>query len=140
MNILIDTNVVLDVLLKREPFFKHSQLVLLLSEEEYINGYISASAVTDIFYVTNKYLKNKDATLAFLRNLTNTVAIAAVDSDIILDALDARWNDFEDCVQYSVSESIDADYIVTRNPNDFVNSDIPAISPEKLLDIIAPQP
>ena len=69
------------------------------------------------------------------------VKIAAVDGDTISKALDAYWNDFEDCVQYFVGESISADYIVTRNPKDFVNNKITitVLTPEALLDIIAPE-
>jgi len=52
MNVLIDTNVAIDVMLKRTPFFENSQLVLLASEQKHINGFISASAITDIFYIT----------------------------------------------------------------------------------------
>ena len=51
MNILVDTNVILDVFLQREPFFKHSQLVLLAAEKKYVNAFVSASAITDIYYV-----------------------------------------------------------------------------------------
>ena len=65
-----------------------------------------------------------------------TVGIASVDGDIISKALDAQWNDFEDCVQYFVSERISADFIVTRNPNDFKNSSIKVVTPEELLNII----
>jgi predicted nucleic acid-binding protein len=120
MNVLIDTNVVLDVLICREPFFELSQLVLLASEQKIINGFVAASAVTDIFYVTNKHLKNKDATYKLLReHLMGTISIAPVDDKNISDALDLGWDDFEDCVQYVVGESIVADFIVTRNPKDF---------------------
>jgi len=139
MKVLIDTNIILDVLLKREPYSKHSQLVLLAAEEQYIYGYISASAITDIFYVTHKALKSKAETYALLKNLIGTIAIAAVDSDIITEALESDWDDFEDCVQYFVGESIDVDCIVTRNPGDFLNGDIKAMLPQALLNLIAPE-
>jgi len=139
MKVLIDTNIILDVLLKREPYYKYSQLVLLAAEEQYIYGYISASTITDIFYVTNKALKSKTETYALLKNLINTIIIAAVDSDIISGALESVWDDFEDCVQYFVGESIDVDYIVTRNSKDFLNGNIKTMPPEALLNLIAPE-
>ena len=139
MKVLIDTNIVLDVLLKREPYYKHSQLVLLAAEEQYIYGYISASAITDIFYITHKALKSKTETYALIKNLIGTITIATVDSDIITEALESNWDDFEDCVQYFVGESIDVDCIVTRNPNDFLSGDIKAMLPEALLNLIAPE-
>jgi len=139
MRVLIDTNIVLDVLLKREPYYKHSQLVLLAAEEQYIYGYISASAITDIFYVTNKALKSTTETYALLKNLINTITVAAVDNEIITGALESDWDDFEDCVQYYVGESVDVDYIVTRNPADFFSGEISTMLPEALLNLIAPE-
>jgi len=139
MKVLIDTNIILDVLLKREPYSKHSQLVLLAAEEQYIYGYVSASAITDIFYVTHKALKSKTETCVLLKNLIGTIAIATVDSDIITEALESDWDDFEDCVQYFIGESIDVDCIVTRNPNDFLSGDIKVMLPEALLNLIAPE-
>ena len=139
MNVLIDTNIALDVLLQRELFFEDSQLVLLAAEQKYINGFISASAVTDIFYIANKVLKDKSATYSLLReHLMGTVGIATVDSSHILKALNLEWDDFEDCVQFTVGESIAADYIVTRNPKDYDEGQIKALTPEELLDVIAP--
>ena len=139
MKILIDTNIILDVLLKREPHYKHSQLVLLATEKQYIHGYVSASAITDIFYVTYKALKSKAKTYTLLKNLVDTITVAAVDCDVISGALELDWDDFEDCVQYLVGESVEVDYIVTRNPGDFINGDIKTISPETLLNLIAPE-
>jgi predicted nucleic acid-binding protein len=139
MNVLIDTNVALDVLIRREPFFDFSQLVLLASEQRIISGFVTASAITDIFYITNKHLKDRAATYRLLKeHLIGTVSIAAVDGKAIVDALDLEWDDFEDCVQYVVGESIAADYIVTRNPSDFANEHISVVTPEELLSIIAP--
>jgi len=140
MNVLIDTNIALDVLLKREPYFSNSQLVLLSAERKYIKGFVSASAITDIFYITNKIVKNNTTTRNILKkHLLGTVYIATVDEETVLKALDAEWEDFEDCLQYFIGDSINADYIVTRNPKDFVNEDIVVVTPEELLDIIAPE-
>ena len=120
MNVLIDTNVALDVIIHREPFLESSQLVMLASERNIINGFITASSITDIFYITNKHLKDRAATYKALKeHLIGTIRIAAVDGKAITDALDLEWCDFEDCVQYVVGESIAADYIVTRNPKDY---------------------
>ncbi|MCL2321570.1 MAG: PIN domain-containing protein [Oscillospiraceae bacterium] len=140
MTIIIDTNVVLDVLIHRAPFFADSELVLLATEQKYVDGYVTASAITDIFYITNKYLKDKTATQELLKNhLIGTVNIAAVDGDIIVEALNAGWDDFEDSVQYVTGKSIKADYIVSRNTCDFSTGTIKAITPKEFLDIIAPE-
>ena len=139
MNVLIDTNVALDVIIRREPYLEFSQLILLASERNFINGFVTASSITDIFYITNKRLKNREATYKALKeHLMSAVHIAAVDEKAIKDALDFEWDDFEDCVQYVVGESIAADYIVTRNPKDYEKEQISVITPDELLNIIAP--
>ena len=140
MKIIIDTNIVLDVMIRRAPFYTESELILLASERKYVDGYITASAVTDIFYIVNKYLKDKTETQELIRkHLIGIINIAAVDGDIIIDALNAGWDDFEDCVQYFTGKSIAADYIVSRNTSDFSAGTITTITPKDFLDIIAPE-
>ncbi len=139
MNVFIDTNVAIDVLIRREPFYQHSKLVLLASERKHINGFISASAFTDIHYIALKALKDPKAVQMLLaEHFIKTVNIATVDSRIIHGALGSHWDDFEDCVQNTVAESISADYIVTRNPKDFIRSSIRAVTPTEFLELLAP--
>lgn len=110
MTVLLDTNVVLDVLLKREPFLEKSALVLLLSEKKIIDGYVTASSITDIFFLTNATYKDKQKSMELLKKLLKTVNIASVTGEEIYRAVDLNWNDFEDAVQYSAGENIQADY------------------------------
>jgi len=113
--------------------------VLLASEQKLINGYVTASSITDIFHIANKHLKDRASTYSLIKeHLIGTANIAAVDGKAITDALDLEWDDFEDCVQYVVGENISVEHIVTRNPKDFKNDQIIVISPEELLNIIAP--
>jgi len=137
MNVLIDTSIILDVLLQKEPFFQHSQLVLLAVEAKYINGYVTASTITDVYDVIKKSVPSKKSAIALLKTLVDTIAIAAVDSDVIINALTTGWDDFEESIKHSVAESIDADFIVTRNPADFSNGHIKTILPEALINLIA---
>jgi predicted nucleic acid-binding protein len=74
MTVLIDTNVILDVLLKRKPFLEESSNVMLLSEKKIINGYVSASAITDIFYITNATYKDKQKSMELLKDLLKTIS------------------------------------------------------------------
>jgi predicted nucleic acid-binding protein len=144
MTVLIDTNVILDLFIRREPHYENAARINVLSEKGYIDGYVSASAVTDIYYVAKKELGNKEIAVGLLENLLKTIHIAAVTEAGIHEALDLRWDDFEDSVQYVVGQSILADYIVTRNPNDYISSNITVVSPAELLNLIAsnqrPQP
>ncbi|MDR1136330.1 MAG: PIN domain-containing protein [Clostridiales Family XIII bacterium] len=73
MNVLIDTNVVLDVLLRREPFAEQSAKVVLLSEKAVIDGYVSASAATDIFYIVRKEVHDKNKAYEIVKKLFKAV-------------------------------------------------------------------
>lgn len=136
MNVLIDTNVVLDQLVKREPFYENAERIRLLSEKGYINSYISASAITDIYYIAKKELKDRDVVVELLEKLLETTSVAAVTESSIHEALILKWDDFEDAVQYVAGQNISADYIITRNPTDFANSQIEVVSPEEFLNKI----
>jgi predicted nucleic acid-binding protein len=129
MNVLIDTNVVLDVLLKREPFREISSEILFMSENGIISGFVSASAITDIFYLVNKEHKDSEKSHEAIGKLCETVKIAGVDEKIIKNALALKWRDFEDCVQYSAATDSQADYIITRDASGFASGVIPPISP-----------
>jgi predicted nucleic acid-binding protein len=137
MKLLIDTNVVLDILLRREPHYENAAKIAVLSENNHIECYISASAATDIYYISNKELRNKDTAIALLENLLKTFRIATVSESCILEALNLKWNDFEDCVQYTAGKNINVDYIITRNTSDFSKSQIKAISSDDFMQIIS---
>ncbi|MCL2036704.1 MAG: PIN domain-containing protein [Oscillospiraceae bacterium] len=136
MKFLIDTNVVLDYFLRREPFYADSSKVILLSEKEYIEGFVSASSVTDIFYIAERNLKDSGIVRKMLEKLLKTIRVAAVGEKTIHEALDLKWKDFEDSVQYSTAQGIWVDYIITRDSKHFNDSQIKAISPKELLDLI----
>jgi predicted nucleic acid-binding protein len=136
MKILIDTNVVIDILLKRQPYYEDAVLIGVLLEKSILEGYISASAITDIYYIINKEFKDKKKSLEKIKNLLNIIYIASVNEFNIYEALDSDWNDFEDSLQYVIGKEIDVDYIVTRNIKDYEKSLIKIIEPNMLLDII----
>jgi len=136
MTVLLDTNVILDVLLKRTPFLEKSALVLLLSEKKLIDGYVTASSITDIFFLTNATYKDKQKSMELLKNLLKTVNIAPVTGEEIYRAVDLNWSDFEDAVQYSAGENIQADYIITRDSKGYLDSAITTATPTDFLTII----
>jgi len=135
MTVLIDTNVVLDVLLNSAGFIENSRSLLDLAEQKRFTGYISASAVTDIFYISQKKLGKKAAREA-IKHLLHIYYPATVTDKDIYKALDLTWDDFEDSVQFTVGEGLSADYIVTRNIKDFSSGHIPAVTPEQFMQII----
>ena len=136
MKILLDTNIVIDVLVKRMPFYESSKSVLDLTNYAEIDEYVSASAVTDIFYITNRHLKDCSATRMLIKNFLKAVHIAAVTENEIMNAMNLPWKDFEDAVQYSVALYGEMDGVVTRNKDDYTQSNIPIWTPQELLEIL----
>jgi predicted nucleic acid-binding protein len=136
MKILIDTNVVIDILLKREPYYEDAILISILLEKKILEGYISASAITDIYYIINKNLKDKEKSFGKIKGLLKIVNIASVNEFSIYEAVDSGWDDFEDSLQYIVGKEMDVDYIVTRNTTDYEKSLIKVIEPNMLLNIL----
>ncbi|MCD8105666.1 MAG: PIN domain-containing protein [Lachnospiraceae bacterium] len=96
MRLLIDTNVVLDVLLKRVPFYETGASVLKLSSRGDVQEFVSASAITDIYYIAYRSLRDKNAVRTLLGQLLQVISVAAVSENEISCALELGWNDFED--------------------------------------------
>ena len=133
MRILIDTNIVLDVMLKREPFYRMSLEILSLAKKDDVKEYISASTVTDIYYLAYRQLRDKGIVKKLMKELLTVVSVASVSGQEIENAISLEWNDFEDSVQYSVAYLQEMDGIVTRNPNDYREAKIKVWKPEELL-------
>lgn len=133
MKLLIDTNIVIDVLLKREPFYKLSLEVLNLAKREDVQEYISASAITDIYYLSYRQLKNKELVRRLIKELLTVVSVASVSEQEILKAMELEWLDFEDSVQYSVALLQEMDGVVTRNLKDYKGKEIQVWLPEDIL-------
>jgi len=135
MKILIDTNVIIDILEQRAPFFEDSYTVLQLALQGKLNALMSAGAVTDVYYIIKKSIRDakkaKDKILA-LKALVTICDTTAHDIDT---ALSLNIIDFEDAVVSAVSIRERVDYIVTRNEKDFGNSPVPAISPNQFLHL-----
>lgn len=137
MKLLIDTNVVLDVLLRREPFFRTAAEVLNLTQLDEVREYVSASTITDIYYIANKQMKDRDAVRNLLKRLLMVVSVAAVSEREIQNALNLAWGDFEDSVQYSVALLNEMDGIVTRNPSDYQEANMRIWLPEQARELFA---
>jgi predicted nucleic acid-binding protein len=132
VKVLLDTNIIVDVALERQPFFGNSETVLSLVEQGQIEGYISASSFGDLFYIIRKQ-KGRDLALEFLREIVAFCQVATVDSITINMALTVNFKDFEDAIQYSTAVLNHLDVIITRNPVDFPVTTPRIILPEQLI-------
>jgi predicted nucleic acid-binding protein len=131
MNTLVlDTNVVIDILTKREGY-KGSLDILRLCERGAARGYITTSTATDILYLTTKILGKQPARDA-LKSLLESVDIIEVKKADIMGAFNHDMDDFKDAVLANCAARIKADFIVTRNLKDFRGSAVKAVAPEEV--------
>ena len=131
MKALIDSDVVLDFLIKREPFFETSGKVVELCSRNKVDGYMAAHSITNLFYLLRKDFSDEERREAIL-NLFDIFTIEQIDSDKLRTALENKdFKDFEDCLQVECALSIDADFVVTRNANDYKESQIQVLKPEE---------
>ena len=135
MNILFDTNVVLDVMLDRVPFSEPASHLLSLVEQGDITGFICATTVTTIHCLATKDL-GKDHAQNQIKNLITLFDIAPVNRPVIEDALKSKFSDFEDAVIYQSARHVGVEAIVTRDIKGFKKSELPIYSPTEILKII----
>ncbi|NOX48690.1 MAG: PIN domain-containing protein [Chlorobi bacterium] len=131
--ILIDTNIILDIALDRKPFVKKSIEFIRLIAKNNIEAFVTATTVTDIYYVTHKKTGHTK-TIGFLKNLFMFIKIAGVDSVSILNALNSDMTDFEDAVQFETAKQNNIQIIVTRNQSDFEDSGLKIYRPEDFIN------
>ncbi|MEH2376534.1 type II toxin-antitoxin system VapC family toxin [Nostoc sp.] len=132
MKILLDTNIIVDDALEREPFLNSSEQVLVLVEQGQVEGYISASTFSDLYYIIRR-ARGREWTLTYLRQLLNFCSVATVDSTTINMALTTNFRDFEDAIQYTTAVLNHLDAIITRNPGDFPVATPRILTPEELI-------
>ena len=116
--VLIDLNILLDVLQKREPFYETSARLLALIETGKIKGYIASHSITTLFYLIKKDRSTAEAR-ATITNILQFMKVAAVDQSTIEQALNLDYPDFEDAVQMISAVQCKADYLITRNCKDY---------------------
>lgn len=135
MRLMIDTNIFLDVLAEREPFYANSKAVLELCENRKVYGFLSASSVTDIFYLIRRQLHSVDLAYKALGAVLDIVKVLTVTNDDVLNAYIQRASDFEDCLMAICAKANKCDALVTRNKKDFLSFGITLFSPEELLKL-----
>ena len=135
--ILVDVDVILDVLTRREPFVADSAALLAACETGRCRGMVAAHTVTTVSYLLEKH---RDAAYARrqLAELLRILQVASVDAEVIDRALTSAFGDFEDAVQMAAAVAAGADYVATRNVKDFSAGPLPAITPAELLPLLRP--
>ena len=136
MRVVFDTNIVLDLLLDREPFSNEAEILFGMVEEGRIVGILSATTLTTIHYLVSKS-KGKNETTEIVSSLLKLFEIAGVTRSVLEDALEANDKDYEDSVLYSAAYHSGADLIVTRDRRGFSNSKVSVMNPKELLAFLS---
>ena len=135
LKVLIDLNLILDVLQKREPFYAASARVLACAETGVVEGIVAAHTLTTLFYLVARDQSAATARIA-LTELLQFLAVASVGHATIEQALNLPYNDFEDAVQMMAAVQAGAQYLVTRNVQDYKAGPLPALQPVELLALV----
>lgn len=132
--IFIDTDIVLDVALAREPFLEASRLVLALLENNIAIGFISSNCIANIYYILRKAGGDKTARL-FISKLLKYITVISIDHSTVIEALNSGFGDFEDALQNFSAIRNQCDCIVTRNIEDYKLSKINVYLPVEYLKL-----
>ncbi len=135
MKVIFDTNIVLDVLLDREPFSTSAALLFSKVEKGELSGYLCATTITTIHYLICKALGARQAK-NHVENLLSLFEIAPVNRAILEGALRSRFGDFEDAVIHEASVHVGVEALVTRDSAGFKRATIPVYSLDELLRVL----
>ena len=133
--VLLDTNVILDVLLAREPWSTDAAALWKLCEDGVVTGTVVATAVTDIYYIARK-IKDADVAKQAVRLCLDTFEIYPVDRPVIIAALQQDGSDFEDNIQIACAVAAHADMIATRDRSGYRASPCPPYPPAEIVKIV----
>ena len=131
-SIFIDSDVLLDIILERRPFYDWALGVLLLIDEGRYIGCTSVHALLNVHYLAKRYSGEKSAR-ASIKLLATKLSVVTEDVSIVNEAIVSGFSDFEDAVQYYTAVSADADVIITRNIKDYKQSVLPVLTAEQFL-------
>ena len=132
-SVLIDTDVLLDFYLDRKPFSEDSLQLLLKCEQKQFRAFITPVIIANTYYILRRHATHHYV-VERLQILLHTISVLAIDQKQVLAALDSKFTDFEDALQYfSAIQSNKVDVIITRNTKDFKLSKIPVFTPQEYL-------
>jgi predicted nucleic acid-binding protein len=139
MRVLFDTDVVLDLILDREPFVEAAAALFELHEQGRIDAYISSITLVNAFYLTRKN-KGIEGARRAVKELLAILSVCALDRLILEDAHRLAFTDYEDAVQHATATASNLDAIVTRNLKDYKNATLPTFLPTEFLNrLTSPQ-
>lgn len=136
MKALLDTCIVVDLLQKREPFFKDAKDIFLCVANHRFEGFVSAKALTDIYYLMHRYTHSDAESRKALDTLLKLVGVLPTSGVDCQKALLSEVTDYEDAVMIETAIREQMDCIVTRNLSDYAKSSIPVYAPDAFLALL----
>jgi predicted nucleic acid-binding protein len=133
--VLVDTDVILDLLLARQPFYPSASRLFVAFEEGRLEGYVSSLAFANLFYLLRKGEGGGPEAISILRKLRLVTRVLTVDEKIIDLALASTFTDFEDAIQYFAAAERKLEAIVTRNRRDYKASKLAIVNAEECLEL-----
>ena len=135
--ILIDSDVILDLLLDRKPFCEDSLAIIYACEQKQLQGFVTPVIIANVYYIFRQKASHVTVTEQ-LKLLLNIISVLNMDQKQVLAALDSKFTDFEDALQYfSAIQSNKVDVIITRNTSDYKKSALPVFKPNEFLATFA---
>ena len=136
--ILIDTDVILDFFFDRQPFAEHASKIFSLCESKKITGFVTPVIISNVYYLLRQSAKHEKV-IEKLKLLVSITEIAVMDKEVVTQALNSDFKDFEDALQnYSAEIHKEIDLIITRNTKDFKNSKLAVMTPDNYIKSIVP--
>ena len=136
--ILIDTDVILDFFFDRQPFAENASKIFSLCESKKITGFVTPVIISNVYYLLRQSAKHEKV-IEKLKLLVSITEIAVMDKEVVTQALNSDFKDFEDAFQnYSAEIHKEFDLIITRNTKDFKNSKLAVMTPDNYIKSIVP--
>lgn len=135
MKLLVDINVVLDVILERQPWAAEAAALLAAVEIGRVEGHVAGHTLTTVYYIVAKEKGRADAG-RIVTDLLRILRVVPVESVDFHQALVLGLSDFEDAVQAAAGMKVGATYLVTRNPKDFRGAPLDVRSPGEVLTLL----
>jgi len=133
--LFLDTNIVLDLLGERDPFYKPAAQILSLADLRKIRVFTSPTSISNTHYILSKF-ENKKTAIEKIRRFKLLCEISIMDDEVVDKAINSDFTDFEDALQYFSAIASQCDIIITRNEKDFKQSLIPVIEAEGYLKML----
>ncbi|MBW4575014.1 MAG: PIN domain-containing protein [Aphanothece sp. CMT-3BRIN-NPC111] len=134
MRVLVDTNIILDFLLERDPFIREAEVLFEAMASQRVVGYVTATTVTDIFYIVRRQTRSIERARQAVIETLAAMEVCTVDRSILETAITSNLRDFEDVVQLACAIDNNLDAIITRYPQGFAGSILPILSAGQLLE------